>query len=371
MNTLSIARAFALSLIFAFFSGGCSDDEIGGANRDVSDAKDAAAVRDAADGGGASDISGRDVTSDLSSDGSDAVARDAQIDASGDSACECISPLDECSGQRCVRAGVDCRDDATSCPEGYACVEETGQCNCTGESWETTPDACGPICDETPECPTRLTCDPDSGLCRQGKTCRSSARCPDGEICVEFEPGFSKCTTPGVGSVGDACARPADCESGVCEDGVCKSGVCLDDTDCAEGEACTGETGVGHGTVDGCTERDERCPESCPEGESCIAGTCRTSLRCRVTGDCEEGDCLYGVRSQLGYCGSDEADSAERHCKPDEWRRSAVQSGEPMTYCFVNVLCWSDANCEPPYTCIGGSSASSQPTRCGRVAEPS
>jgi hypothetical protein len=221
----------------------------------------------------------------------------------------CVNGAVVCEGRvgpepnQCDGISRDCTGVPNSngnCPTGFQCY--MGSC--------VSPCGAG----EFP-CPGGFVC--VNGLCI-ADGCTKLA-CQPGEICRVGNDGVARCEDP---------CREVRCPTGY----RCKEGVCVDDTcrtfGCPAGQRCEGTPPVC--VPDPCYEVNcptgqycnpaaggcvDPCPEMCPPGQACVAGTCQgdpcAGLSCRAnevcvvangTGSCVENLCRNEDCGNLKAC---------------------------------------------------------------------
>lgn len=247
------------------------------------------------------------------------------VDPPGRTACE--GDCDCASGTLCTSLGCasSCSADA-DCPRGTRCSSGL----CLGPRESATPTGVCPPCTTDTECadegagyvcvggtcrpPARPQCTVDGdctapatcvdGECRTpDETCRFSAECGPGRVCVN-----EHCTTQCDAS--RPCPTGATCEAGFCVEqppttmcgtgGACGTGeICVDGT-CWDACSTSAECGAGrYCATDGRCRLDDR-PQpvtSCIAPASPVDGVCRTP--CETATDCRAFD------EQLTFCGTD------------------------------------------------------------------
>lgn len=181
----------------------------------------------------------------------------------------------------------------TACTADDECLGPAGQCISSLPNGYCTKD-----CVLANQCPGNTKCQAfgDSSKCVAG--CETDADCrknegyfcdPDGKFCisVKYTP-----TTPGGAQIGEPCARVEDCEGDSCIVEVSTSTTaCTPEnaaTTCNSGQCGANKKCVGSPTgytggycLAYCTDGH---PESCPQGATCLNGSCRKS--CTQNGDC-------------------------------------------------------------------------------------
>lgn len=151
---------------------------------------------------------------------------------------------------------------------------------------------------------------------------------PDAGMCVDPPLGngrpvaweCSDCRLPGPGASAGGCTTDADCpegDNGRCVSarggGICSYDECFEDGDCATGELCACDGGVGGGNAcltAGCTV-DADCGAyacsptlgSCGDYLPAVGYNCHTATdACYSDADCEAGYCAYDTTSGAWAC---------------------------------------------------------------------
>lgn len=239
---------------------------------------------------------------------------------SGFERCDCDHPDAICKFNRCYLPR-DCEN--LGCPDGFGVCMAGERCDCDGE-WGSLE--CAPNCTTMEDCPHDAFCGP-GGKCVEQPGCTTDAQCPLGMWCLD-----SICKRAGERLFGEACDTMEQCASGVCSSQGCRR-RCHLDSDCPEGEACTGNRNI-------CTQGEVSCSGVCPEETNCRGSVCE-GARCNWTDDCVTGDCQVDPEYTTGHCLSN-----EQSCKPNEYR-----SKEDDPYCRIFLECERDEDCPSGYTC--------------------
>ncbi|MBI4509734.1 MAG: carboxypeptidase regulatory-like domain-containing protein [Deltaproteobacteria bacterium] len=330
--------------------------------------------------------------------------------------------------------GPTCAGD-DQCPAGFVCAN--GHCaihRCLNESSCPLGKVCGVTeagraCVDRGSNPAGASCvsssECDTAYCRAGtcaQSCGKTADCPSGKECIGGEwVGYCDIGSCGCGpdemclfgrcEAGVTCAIDSDCPNGgACWGGRCKD-PCTVSGDCAADEVCMNDATKGarlfctnlheggaavycreEGREFGCSA-DKWCnafngqcmtgtpcaeweANSCPDGQSCQAGTCRAS--CHVTGDCREGEiCVRGYRDSSLFCasvsenwcksptGESPGCSAESWCNPaigqcmtgtpcEEWQPNSCPTGQVCVAGACMVTCSASTECPDGEECTGG-----------------
>ena len=237
--------------------------------------------------------------------------------------------LNYASGSRAC--GVACGGDLPSCPAGYACDTEAGQCTpLTGD--------CGAVrqCEDDAECPGVQICSA-TGLCVPG--CIADEACTAGNVCVG-----ARCVPP--------CTSDSDCADGqTCEDGRCKvPGGCTTSRECLEPETyCDRALGM---CVDGC-QIDDDCLDAAKEcaAGSCVPRGCRGNYSCAFEQICELGTglCEAAVGPYCDECNGDDVDScgATNACL----NLQDADGNDLGAFCMVGCAADPDNACPQGYAC--------------------
>ncbi len=204
-------------------------------------------------------------------------------------------------------------EDASMCPEGYACLEDVCVCvpDCSGK-------ACGP--------------DGCEGSCGE---------CPVGEVCFLAPWALAECCTP-------------DCTGVECGDDGC-GGSC---GGCAAGEVCRIEGVCCVQECDGRQCGDDSCGGNCglcPEGYSCVeaGGDYKCEPDCGWF--CEALDCGIG-----GYHG--ECDCGTCHDE-DPCTLDSCEFGFCL-HAFIEGCCVSDVDCMDCVDAVTGMPCPPDPPGC-------
>lgn len=276
------------------------------------------------------------------------------IDPPGRTSCEgdCDCP----GGTLCSTLGCATTCDADAdCPRGTRCA--TGMCLAPRETGATATGECAP-CTTDAECadegdgfvciagacrpPARPQCEADAdctapatcvdGECRTpDETCRFSAECGPGRVCVN-----EHCTTQ--------CDATRPCPTG----STCEGGFCVEvppPTGCGTGGMCpAGDICIDGACWDGCTTSAE-----CGEGRYCAPdGRCRHDDRPQPV-----SSCIAPARAVDGVCRTPCSSSTE--CRTFD---------EQLTFCGTDMLCYTtneatsdcaqQSECNPDESCIDG-----------------
>ena len=305
-----------------------------------------------------------------------------------------------CTGGECTPRTVQACDEATPCPDGFAC-NATGVCeavvpgvtdtdgdgvtddvdNCPAAAnpdqadadADGTGDACDdPVADEcggSDECEFGQVCAAESGACEE-VGCGNDEDCPADALCVGTICRYApECTGDGdcndvIGTCLDGQCQPGcefddDCGPegiSLCIDNECLF-ACEDDNTCDPGERCTDGACV----PDECTGEGF---EGCPEGERCNGnGACEPFTPCEDDSACQDDEfCENGICEEARTCGSDINCRAGEICSNGTCRlaptcETAADCGEDES-CIANVcvpfLCRGDEDCDAGEVCDGG-----------------
>jgi MYXO-CTERM domain-containing protein len=274
--------------------------------------------------------------------------------ACGPLAAETCDGLDEdCDGE--IDEGAEC-EDAAVCYAGACrarCVD--GECggaisSCRGVEVDGADvflclDPCVDV-----QCDGGLTCDPESGVCRD--LC-AGVSCPGVEVCFAGGCVPDDCRYVGCGEgqacVGDVCeADPCAevaCEAGAfCHGGRCREScapvACPDGDLCVDG-ACVPDACAGVRCEDGQGCRDgvcsAPCDPACQVGFACLGGECRPDLCANV--DCPRGQ-ICEIRQDTPVCLW-----PEQRTPPEEPRLPLEDAGRPETIADAGAM--PDTGAEP------------------------
>jgi len=221
----------------------------------------------------------------------------------------CVNGAVVCQGRvgpepnLCDGISRDCSGQPNSngnCPTGFVCYDGNCVSPCGGGEFP---------------CPGGFVC--VNGLCiNDGCT---KLNCPPGQFCRVGTDGTAKCEDP---CMNVTCPANYRCKDGVCVDDSCRTfgcptgqrcdgtpPTCVNDpcynVTCETGKYCNPAAG-------GCVDP---CPEMCPPGQACVAGTCQgnpcAGLNCRSietcvvtngTGMCVENLCRNDDCGNLKAC---------------------------------------------------------------------
>lgn len=272
----------------------------------------------------------------------------------------CITAADCTGGQICENGR--CRDE--SLPDGGDGAD--GDSGDGSDGSGDHPAEEGPACSHDRECPPDQVCNPTTGTCIPGRTCKvdrpyqfcdldveycdpvglvckrrsklcepcaADVQCPDpvlGDMCITYPTGRFCGQACGVmackagfdcdlGSGSGAGRNPGQCRA---RSNDCKNiSWCTDDTDCAGNELCDKPTG---NCIGKCTD-----DAACPENQKChLSGRCGPP--CASNADC--GGSLICCTAPGGYC---DAASIGR-CRPSGCalhRECPVADGTAIGYC--------------------------------------
>lgn len=235
---------------------------------------------------------------------------------------EACAADDDCASGRCHAGRCLVRCPTGDCAVGTVCVDfetvdlcapmplpEGAACGIADTCVEGTRcegGRCLPDC--SAGCPTRAVC---IGATCQPR-CATDADCGPGLMCNRFDGFAPFCDLRGEASPGEACARAADCASGLCFNGACRpscAGGCGPDEGCvtlADGMWCLP---VGDGLVG----------DPCVRDDACRSGLC-VGLRCATP--CPDAGCPDGTRCRAlragGFCVADCDPVAALGCRLDE-----------------------------------------------------
>jgi hypothetical protein len=255
--------------------------------------------------------------------------------------CSCKNPQDTVDTEGietvCARKNYTCNA-LNLCEGGYDCYHS--RCACV------EPETCGIDCASGCQCPGSTVCDANADACREPLICLDDSMCAGGDVCRLAMDGYDyyRCLSPIANGVGDACSGGDECNSRVCYTNVCLQ-FCTQNADCPDNLQCAE---VDHGEL-GCvinTECDPPCggaDEYCEERrQECHNDFCRTSGECAGVCAVEiqaplAGKCLPGDEPGVPDCGDQEFVTV----------MSSLDG-----YCIIYRACWSDADCEAPYTCV-------------------
>ncbi|MBN2498801.1 MAG: hypothetical protein JXR96_29690 [Deltaproteobacteria bacterium] len=215
----------------------------------------------------------------------------------------CGDDLDnDCDGVTDPASLCDARCAGVTCPDGYACDPDTGDCvpictpRCAGR--ECGPDGCGGSC----------------GTCQTGERCNGDGQCVSG--CVD------RCQAGEKACAGNAVVECVDTDN----DGCVEWGT---PSPCADGQTC--RDGRCTSCVPDCVGR-ECGPDGC--GGSC--GTCPSDQRCDQT----SGQCVGGC--------TDECFWGESRCvDPFSYQECGDWDEDPCTEFGEVYRCPDDAPCDP------------------------
>ncbi|MEC9464894.1 MAG: hypothetical protein VX834_03865 [Myxococcota bacterium] len=256
--------------------------------------------------------------------------------------------------------------DPASCPDGYECPDDASSTQCVpiedegcsglfdcdfgqqcveGECVPVGSDAVT-MCQDDTDCPMLMTC--QVGVC---------VGCLDDLMCAEGRCILGVCVTADLGPGGDCigleCSEGQACnwQTGVCEP------TCVEDSDCVEGEFCSGITNF-------CTS-EFRCDDDadCLTG-SCVAGVC---VGCQSDTECAEGlTCTFGacLPNEVGSDPCAEAscdpsteacDPLDGSCYPADGSCSGDEDCREVHDCSMFGVCTGcevDGDCRPDQRCI-------------------
>jgi hypothetical protein len=281
-------------------------------------------------------------------------------------ACACRNPLDTVDANSievvCYRKDYTCNA-LNLCEAGYEC-DHHNHCVCVD------PAICGIDCSSGDcKCPGNTVCDPNVDACRPPWMCLDDSMCATGQVCRQGYDGltFYTCQTQTANAVGESCLRSWECNSGVCYTNVCLQ-FCTRNADCPDNLLCAE---VDHGEL-GCVINTECNPPCTGPEEYCAdwGQECRSDF-CRTSADCPGGLCAIELyRPLAGQClPYGEPDLPD--CEDNEF------VSMPMLhhgYCIVYRACWSDADCQSPYTCVSadmlGAPTIVDTGLCARLSQP-
>lgn len=202
---------------------------------------------------------------------------------------ECGEPGDQCLDF--AAGGRFCGRQCGSCPIGYACDADVGQClPLSGSCLEVAQCASGA------DCPVGQTCS-EARLCVEG--CTDSASCAGGLVCQA-----GACVAP--------CASAAGCPDGAeCVDGVCVvPGGCSSSADCTEPATYCDRGSLQ--CVPGC-EVDDDCMNAAQmcSGGVCVRRGCRGSWSCAFGEVCDRdaAACTTATGQYCEPCDGQDVDS--------------------------------------------------------------
>lgn len=308
-----------LGLTVIFF---CACTSYSSNNGDGGDGRDDAQTYDAGDPAG--DEGGGDLGGDKSGG-----------DPGNPVACSCKDSRDRVEGEGfCVRKNYTCNA-LNLCDDGYECHGSTCLC--------MDLDVCGLDCSSGCLCPNPRVCDERTGICRMPLACLEDEMCPDGQVCregdhLEWPLMYYICVPPSGGGVGQQCDHSWNCLSGICHTNVCLQ-ACESNADCPNGQYCTE---ANHGKL-GCVLQTNCDPDCVEPDEFCDFMVCRDD-NCRTHADCP-GDCTLQIdRPVIGRC------TERALCEDHEF---VIDMGMGV-YCLIYQACWTDGDCEAPYSCLSG-----------------
>ncbi len=253
-------------------------------------------------------------------DAGDEQPPDAVIACQGDNGCAAGS---RCEGGVCVDG---CRPDPDSCPPGFTCDAESGDCRCQDDAacfegqYCNAEGACAQGCRLDPDSCAVGSCDPETRRCLT-PACERDADCAEDQACgiVAADVGFElRCQPANADGRAEAeCATGLDCASRTCVDRSFCFSACLADEDCPSGR-CVGFAVEGQDPEDRtefltCERPPVLCEADvmCEEGRaclpveptpeqpnrvrlSCVADPPRanTGEACQADNQCDSGNCL-------------------------------------------------------------------------------
>lgn len=282
----------------------------------------------------------------------------------GTKACTCKNPQDTVDADStevvCLRKDYNCNA-LNLCENGYEC-DHHNRCICI------EPATCGIDCSSECNCPSETVCDPNANACRSPWMCLDDSMCSGGEVCRQGSDGFDFyiCQSSTVKAVGETCLRSWECNSGVCYTNVCLQ-FCTRNADCQNNLLCAevdhGELGCVINTecIPPCNGPDEYCAD---HGQECRNDFCRTSADC-------SGVCAIELyRPLAGKCLPDYEPDVPA-CEDNEF---VSMPGFHGGHCIIYQACWSDADCQVPYTCVStdmlGAPTIVDTGLCARIAGP-
>jgi hypothetical protein len=258
-------------------------------------------------------------------------------------ACTCKNPLDGVESDSieviCFRKDYTCNA-LNLCEAGYEC-DHHNRCVCVDLA------LCGIDCSSDDcLCPGNTACDSSTNTCRPPLICLDNSMCPDGSTCREGMDGldYYRCLpTTGI-AVGEGCWNSSECNSGVCYTNVCLQ-ACTRNIDCPDNLFCAQ---VDHGQL-GCVINTECSPPCSGPDEYCAdhGWECRSDF-CRTSADCP-GICAIEIHRPLAGICVPPGEPGFPDCEDNEF---ATMMAPHEGYCIIYTACWSDADCQVPYTCV-------------------
>ena len=261
------------------------------------------------------------------------------------------NPFTACRTRECDPAGDECQAAGDPCGRGLPPCS-SGRCEARGGQR-----FCFQACTETEDCPADMICagekvgdDLTIGSCilfnGSADACQSDADCPDDEVCTHVNgmDGYQGlcAAASGEGQLGEACINRDDCASGLCRDdpaGDYCTSVCAADADCGPGYIC-----------------NRRWFEDAEDGY--YSGWCwradASAIPCDAQSDCPEGEACSGfwnVDGPATYCIPPHGDAqfGEPCDAADDCYNYFCLSNEDGGYC--TTYCSQDADCMEGYLC--------------------
>ena len=217
----------------------------------------------------------------------------------------CEASVDCAVGERCTDLGCvqECRS-PDDCPLGTTCLSGL----CLNPREPRPPDDPDPAPNPSPDP------DPGPGPGPGIDACQFNFECAESRICIDGQCLATCLDRP--------CPENQDCRDGACRpclDDACLTN-CADDTDCAEGEYCSGFQCLPD------TRPSTFCPENdCQPGRVCRRGQCRTP--------CETDDQCARIDATIRFCASVQGENL------------CVRSSEVLAECQLNIDCGLGDEC--------------------------